>query len=210
MNILQELLKSQNGQVVGQLASQFGLDTKDASKALSNLIPAIAGGIRKTAKSPSGLESLIAKVEANQELRRAVDRPKVLAQPQATEAGNQILGDIFGSKEVSRTVAAQTAKSTGLDLGVLKKMLPLIAGLVMSSLDKQGKSTGGGLGDLLGGQTGQRVETKKQSGLGGLLGGLFGKKSRQSQASGGLESMLDFDGDGDIADDVLDLARKLF
>ena len=51
MNLLQEILSAQDGGVVGQLAQQFGIDAGDASKALSNLIPAIAGGIKKTAKT---------------------------------------------------------------------------------------------------------------------------------------------------------------
>ena len=215
MNILQELLSAQDGRIVGQLANQFGLDSKDASKALSNLIPAIAGGIKKTAQSQSGLEGLIAKVAANQEVRRAAESPELLGQPQATQAGNEILGDIFGSKDVSRTVADQTARSTGIDLGILKKMLPLVAGLVMSSLGKHGEASVGGLGDLLGGMSGKGTKPQSQGsaaggGLAGLLKGLFGKGRQPAQSGGGLESLLDFDGDGNIADDVMDLARKMF
>ena len=215
MNIIQEILKSQNGQIVGQLAKQFGLDSGDAVKAVSNLIPAIAGGVKKTAQSKNNLENLIAKVERNQELRNSLNNPGALEKPATTEAGNEILGDIFGSKDVSRTVAKQTAESTGLDLGILKKMLPLIAGLVMSSLNQRGESSTGGLGGLLGGLAGNTTQQTQTSGLGGLLSRLLGggrrkqKNSSRSQ-SGGLESFLDFDGDGNIADDVLNLARKLF
>jgi hypothetical protein len=209
MNLLQEILKAQGGNVVGQLASQFGLDPQDAAKALSNLIPAIAGGVKKAASSQSSLESLLGKVEANRDLRGAMENPSILGQPQATNDGNEILADIFGSKDVSRTVAGQTAKSTGIDLGILKKMLPLVAGLVMSSLNKRGQSSNGGLGGLLGSLAGA-AQPKRSGGLAGLLSGLLGGGRKQQSQSSGLESLLDFDGDGDIADDVLNLAKKLF
>lgn len=211
MNILQELIKSQGGDIVGQLANQFGVSTGDAEKALSNLVPAIAGGIKKTAGSQNGLESLLSKVKNNQDLRRSANNPNVLAQPEITQAGNEVLGDIFGSKDVSRTVADNTAQATGLDLGMLKKMLPLVAGLVMSQLNNKSEASSGGLGGLLGGLAGASQPSKSSGGLGSLLGGLFGGgQKKQAQQSSGLESLLDFDGDGNIADDVLDMARKLF
>jgi hypothetical protein len=213
MNILQEILSAQDGGVVGQLAQQFGIDANDASKALSNLIPAIAGGIKKTAQSPTGLESLISKLDSNKNVAQSIDLPSSLGGAGVSQTGNEILGDIFGSKDVSRTVAGQTAQSTGIDLGILKKMLPIVAGLVMSSLNKKGQTSGGGLGDLLGGLAGaSQAQPQKRGGLGGLLGSLFGGNKAQTQASpaSGLESLLDFDGDGNIADDVLDLAKKLF
>jgi len=209
VNILQESIKAQGGQVVGQLANQFGLNPADAVKALSNLIPAVAGGVKKAAQSSSGLESLISKVESNADIRQSLDVPDTLGSAQSTQAGNEILGDIFGSKDVSRTVANQTAKSTGLDLAILKKMLPLVAGLVMSSLSKRGQASGGGLGELLGGLAGS-AQPQRGGGLGGLLRGLLGGGRTQQRQSSGIESMLDFDGDGNIADDVLDLAKKLF
>lgn len=213
MNILQEILQAQDGSVVNQLAQQFGLDSRDAGKALSNLIPAIAGGIKKTSQSQAGLESLIAKLESNQNVANAIEQPSAIGNSDVAETGKQILGDIFGSKEVSRTVAGQTANSTGIDLGTLKSMLPVVAGLVMSSLNKKGQQAGGGLGDLLSSVGAATQATQRTGGgLGSLIGGIFGGKRRSApaQKSGGFESLLDFDGDGDISDDVLNLAKKLF
>ena len=54
---------------------------------------------------------------------------------------------------MSRNVAANAASSTGLDAGLIKKALPLLAGLAMGALSKKsnaGQSMGGGLTDLLG------------------------------------------------------------
>jgi hypothetical protein len=81
----------------------------------------------------------------------------------------------------------------------------------MSQLNNKSEASGGGLGDLLGGLAGATQATQSRGGLGGLLSGLLGGGKRQkAQQPNALESLLDFDGDGNIADDVLDMAKKLF
>ena len=68
--------------------------------------------------------------------------------------GNAILGHIFGSKDVSRGVAAHAAAETGIGDGILKQMLPMITAMVMGGLSKKvGADTSGdsgGIGDILG------------------------------------------------------------
>ena len=123
--------------------------------------------------------------------------------PQATEVnrGNDVLGQIFGSKDVSRTVAQNAASRTGLDPALLRKMLPIVAMMVAGYMAKQG---GGGTQAGLGGG----------GGLGGLLGGLLGGKasgqaSSGGAAAGGLGSLLDLNGDGNPLDDILGMAGKM-
>ena len=211
MNLIQEILSAQGGGVVNQLGQQFGLDNAQVEKALTNLIPAIAGGVKKTAQSPSSIDALLRKLQQNKELETAIQRPEVLANDTSQQAGNDILGEIFGSKDVSRTVASQTAQSTGIDLSALKKMLPLIAGLVMSSLNQKGQASSGGLGELLGGLAKTSAPAASNGGLGSLLGSLLGGRTKTAPAKKqGLESLLDFDGDGNISDEVIDLVKKLF
>src|SRR5690606_34969368 len=98
---------------------------------------------------------------------------------------------IFGSKDVSRTVAASAAEKSGLDPALLKKMLPVLAMMAAGYLAKQGggaRSGGGGLGGL----------------LGGLLGG-----GNARQSGGGLGALLDTNGNGNPLDDILGMAGKL-
>jgi hypothetical protein len=71
--------------------------------------------------------------------------------------GNNILGHLLGSKDASRNVAAQAADVTGIDASIIKKALPMIAGLAMGALSKNsnaGQSPGDSVGDLLGGLLG--------------------------------------------------------
>lgn len=215
MNILQEILRAQGGDVVKQLGQQVGLNQAQVEKALTSLIPALAGGIKKSAQSQSSIEALLRKLQENQDIGVAIERPDVLAKQESTRTGNEILGELFGSKDVSRTVAAHTAEKTGVDLTALKKMLPLIAGLVMSSLNQKSQASSGGLGDLLGSLAGGSSPAPSRGGLGGLLGTLLGgraqldDRAQPTQSKQGLESLLDFDGDGSVSDDMLDLVKKL-
>jgi len=67
--------------------------------------------------------------------------------------GNNILGHLLGSKDASRNLASQASASTGIDAGLIKKALPLLAGLAMGVVGKSQNSDGGqsgGLPDILG------------------------------------------------------------
>ena len=81
-------------------------------------------------------------------------------QPTPTRPGNDILGEIFGSKDVSRGVAEEVSGSTGISSDILKKMLPILAmavvGYIMSNKGQQGSAApaGGAGGGMLGGALG--------------------------------------------------------
>ena len=76
--------------------------------------------------------------------------------PTPTQQGNDILGNIFGSKDVSRGVAGEVAALTGIDENILKKMLPILAMAAAGYMAKnassggQGGAGGGALGGILG------------------------------------------------------------
>lgn len=80
-------------------------------------------------------------------------------QPTNVSLGSNVLGEIFGSKDVSRTVAQNAASKSGFDPSTLKKMLPMLAMLVAGYMAKQRgsaqPSAAGGLGGLLGSLNGQ-------------------------------------------------------
>ena len=123
-------------------------------------------------------------------------------EPTDVNRGNDVLGQIFGSKDVSRAVAQNAASRSGLDAGLLKKMLPMLAMLVAGYMARQGST----------GATAQ--EPSSGGGLGGLLGGLLGggrageRSAQPGPGAGGLASMLDMDGDGNPLDDILQMAGR--
>lgn len=200
-----------NNANIENLASQLGLSGEQARAGASALLPAILGGFKSNAQAnTSGLGGLL---DGLGQLGGTSLAEQVLA-PGATDPslGNTILGQIFGSKDVSRQVASHAAAQSGVSDSLLKKMLPLLAMLVAGYLSSRGggqaqeeSAGGGGLGGML------------QGGLGGLLGGLFGGGGQnEGQAAnqsgggpGGLASMLDMDGDGNPLDDILGMAGSL-
>ncbi|MEN8160375.1 MAG: DUF937 domain-containing protein [Myxococcota bacterium] len=173
-------------QILAELARGAGAGTTEARQGLEALLPAVSRALERNAGSSGGLESLIGALASGRH-DRYVDAPGSLADAGTRTDGNAILGHIFGSKDVSRNVAAHASQETGLDSDLLKRLLPLVASVAMGYLSKQSghgdslRRPSPSSGDLLG------------SVLGGLLGGGGGGSARET------ESPLD---------DILDLAKK--
>jgi hypothetical protein len=123
------------------MARELGVSETQAASGAEALIPAILGGFKKQAQSqPTGLEGLGGLLG---QLGGGGLLDDVLApQPTNVSRGNDVLGQIFGSKDVSRAVAQNAASQSGLDPSLLKKMLPMLAMLVAGFMAKQ---QGGGL-----------------------------------------------------------------
>ena len=119
-------------------------------------------------------------------------------QPTNVSRGNDVLGQIFGSKDVSRAVAQNAASQSGLDSTLLKKMLPMLAMLVAGYMAKQRGA-------------GNAARPSPAGGLGGLLGGqpAGAGSATPGAAAPGLASILDMNGDGNPLDDILRMAGKV-
>lgn len=102
-------------------------------------------------------------------------------EPTEVDKGNQILGQLFGSKDGSRAVAASAAAQSGVEPSLLKKMLPILAmvaaGYVMKQASQRQGGLGGALGGILGGQparSGEDSARNTQTGPSGILDDLIG------------------------------------
>lgn len=185
MNLLETILNAQNGAVVRQMASRFQLDEGQAKSAMGALIPALGRGLGNNASSSAGLDGLIGALTRGQH-SRYLDDPSALDRPEAVVEGNGILGHVFGSKDVSRQVASRAAEQSGVDSGILKQMLPMLASAAMGALSQKGfggAAAGGGANAL------------SSAGQGGGIGDL-------------LTSFLDADKDGSAIDDILGMASR--
>ena len=101
--------------------------------------PAFLSGLQSQIRSPNGLMNLGKALERGDH-QRYLRNPEILSDPDTTVDGNKILGHLFGSKDVSRKVAEQTAQQAGVESRAVKKSLPVIAGLIMGVLSKQSGS----------------------------------------------------------------------
>jgi hypothetical protein len=201
---------------IGQVAQQLGVNEQVAEAGAAALLPAILGGFKKTTQAqPGGLEGLGGLL--GQLGGGGLFDSVVSPEPTPVEKGNEVLGQIFGSKEVSRTVADHASGQTGIDPSLLKKMLPILAMLVAGYMAKQsGGAEGGGLGGLIGGMLGGGGQASGGGGLGGMLGNVLGGALGGGQQAapaagglGGLGSLLDMNGDGNPLDDIMGMAGKM-
>jgi hypothetical protein len=198
MNVA-DLLNQLGG--VGSVARELGISESQARSGAEALLPALLGGFKQQAQSqPAGLGGL---VEMLGRMGGGGLMDDVLgAQPTNIDRGNQVLGQIFGSKDVSRAVAQNAGGQTGLDPVVLKKMLPMLGMLVAGYMSKQGAP----------GALPAQPAAPQAGGLGGMLGTMLGGQGAApptGRSAGGLASMLDLDGDGNPLNDLVGMLGKL-
>lgn len=176
MNLNQIL--AQTG-AIDSIAKELGIDPQTARTGASVLLPAIvagmgrdtvgAGGGRAADTGLGGLGAILGGLGGGAGAGALLDLV-VGQQPTPVSQGNDILGQIFGTKDVSRGVADAAAGSSGIDSGLLRKMLPLLAMAVVGYLAKQG----GGQGAAPAQQA-----APAQPDLGGILGSIVGGMLRR-------------------------------
>jgi hypothetical protein len=179
MGILESLLGGNNQQLVRQLANTVGLDEASVNQVVNQLMPVISKSIQQNIGQSGAVSGLLNSLGQYQQY---VEQPERLAEPVAIDEGNAVLGEVFGSKDVSRQVASHVAEKTNVDSSLVKQLLPMAATIVMGSLSQK-VSVGNNL----------------QSG-----------EAASSDISAMLVSFLDSDNDGDISDDLINLAKKFF
>ncbi|WP_068077245.1 DUF937 domain-containing protein [Novosphingobium lentum] len=173
---LASILRDTGG--IAAIAGQLGITPQQAEAGAGALLPSLIHGFQlheqgaAPAGSPSGgggLADILASLGGGQ-LADNVVAPE----PTDTGKGDTILGHIFGSKDVSRSVAGEAAQQSGVDAATLRKMLPILAMLVGGYLSSRNSANGGGgglssiIGSVLGSMAGN------QAGGGGIGGGLLG------------------------------------
>jgi hypothetical protein len=162
MASLYEILdNAHDGEGFAALAQQFGLTGAQTEAAVNALLPAISMGLKQSTATVDGLGQLLGVMGQQQDLHEMYDDAETAVGAEGVAAGNDALSVIFGSPEVSRAVVDQAQKFSGVDSSILKKLLPVLAGVVLSGLMRRGSSaspaapaepspSGGTLGDILG------------------------------------------------------------
>jgi hypothetical protein len=161
-NLYDVLAEAEGGDAMARLGREFRLTPQQTEDAVTALLPAISRGLKRSTANPEGLGNLLAMMGQQQDLREMYDDPEIAFAQTGRAAGNDVLSTIFGSPDVSRAVADQAQQFSGVGSGTLKKMLPVLAGILISALmgGKSGKAAapqtppasgaGGNLGDILG------------------------------------------------------------
>lgn len=135
-----DMLEGVAGQAaMGQIAQRVGLQPAQLQAVVGTLAPVV-------------LSKLHAKKQQGELDGPAAAQSPPAGSDEAEDHGNSILGSIFGSKDVSRSVAQDTADQTGVSVDKVKQVLPQVASMAAAAMH-QGKlgGAGGALGDILSG-----------------------------------------------------------
>lgn len=207
MPLYDMMMNAQNGDAMQAMARQFGLNQSQMEQAMAALMPAFSTGLKRNASNPMDMSNFLAALASGNHARYFENMQNAFS-PQAMQEGNGILGHLFGSKEVSRAVAAQAEAATGIGQEIFKQMLPVLATSIMGGLFKQATGQASGqtqanatssanpIGDLIsemmrqgmgGGQPKPAPKASPMDNpLGQILEGMFGGGAqRQAPQSGG-------------------------
>ena len=179
MSALDDILGALPADAISQ---QVGASPADVRAAAAAVLPALLGGLQANASDPSGADSILEALGQHQDdlLSGGADLSAI-----NESDGQAITNHIFGDREedvVNRLGEVPAMGGSGMGGALVRKLLPILAPMVLSWLAKQvlgGAGGGGGLGG--GGAAPQRADTSPS--LPGSTGGAAG-------GPGSLDDML--------------------
>ena len=159
-NLYELVDEAHDGESLAELGREFQLTPQQTEAAVTALLPAISAGLKQSTATFDGLGNLLAMMGQQPHLQSLYDDPEAALGAQGAAAGNDVLSTIFGSPAVTQGVIDHAQQFSGVNSGILKKLLPVLAGIVISGLMRSGSkpaapqspapSGGGALGDILG------------------------------------------------------------
>ncbi len=137
MGLVDLLLKSGGGDLLGQIARKAGTDQNGAEELLKNLGSAMFGQVKGRVESRDIDSSALEELINDSRYAQMLDEPsKHYNDTNMRDRGNDLLGYITGSRQTSREIASQVSKNTGVSSSVIKSLLPMIAPMIIGSLSK--------------------------------------------------------------------------
>ncbi len=148
---------------VADIASKIGADQGEVNNAIKTLVPALVGGLAENVQSneidSSKLESAVAEQGASGLLDGGVNVDQV-----DEKQGDHLVATLFGGNDSNAVASALAGQGAGGG-DLIKKLLPILAPIVLAYIGKQltkgsapaqpqaqaqSAGGGGGLGDILG------------------------------------------------------------
>jgi hypothetical protein len=199
MNLVNQEL---SGPRLSQMSRQLGISEEQTREALPAALAALTGGLAQNAAHPQGAQQLANALNKDHDGGLLDSLDGFLGGMGGGSgmggmgggglgAGAAILGHVFGQRQ--QRVEGNLGRATGLNPQTVASLLAMLAPIVMAYLGRQQRQKQldpGGLAEVLG-QERQRIE-------------------QVPQARTGLGALLDRDGDGQIMDDLANLAGDLF
>ncbi len=184
---MQLLTSSLSGDTLGTLTKSLGTEEGATQKAIGLALPLLLGSLERNAAQAGGAQSLTQALARDHNGSILDDLASNLGRPEVRDDGMAILGHVLGGKQSN--AASSIGKATGMDSQQVMKLLALLAPVVLGALGKA-----------------QRKAGLDAQGVASVL-----TQNKQQAASGGagLAQLLDFDGDGDLTEEMVGLGATL-
>lgn len=168
-NFIKDLLDSRGSEVASKLSERTELTPEQSLEALSALSPVVLGSLKRQQEKvgASGIEELLARAGVTEDQADNLDDVFEKGLAGHSSQTRAVLGD-----EVQEQTATALSTKLGIGGALAKKLLPMLAPVILGMLIKKGSG--------------------KTSGGASRAGGL----------AGGIGGILDRDGDGSILDDI--------
>jgi hypothetical protein len=169
---------------VSEIANKIGADEGEVNNAIRTLVPALVGGVAENVQAnqidSSDLETAVHQQGASDLLDGGVNVDQV-----DEKQGDQYVAKIFGGNDSNAVASALAGQGAGGG-DLIKKLLPILAPIVLAYIGKQltkgsapaepaaQSSGGGGLGDVLGSILGGAGGGGGNNPLGSILGSVLG------------------------------------
>ena len=168
---------------LSQIAGQLGADETTTRQAVPAALGTLVGGLARNTARPQGANALFDALRRDHDGSVLKDLGGAIRGADAGP-GAGILRHVFGERE--RQVESSLGSASGLNAGQAAQLLKMLAPLVLGALGKA-----------------QRRGGFDSRGLAGMLGAERATAARRVPTGHGLGSLIDRDGDGQIADDLM-------
>ena len=190
-SVLDDLQSHLSPDTVNDISRRIGADPARTQAAIDGAVPMLLAAFGKEAADPSRRDGLHQAIQEDHD-GSVIDNLQAYLDGQVSGKaadGAGILDHVLGDRK--EPAAHALAGKSGLDLGSIMSLLPILAPIVMGMIGK--KQQGGGLSmdtitDILGGDT-QRAANQSPD-IGDLLGSVLGGGQGQSGSAGGLGDVL--------------------
>jgi hypothetical protein len=180
-----------------QIASTLGADEGEVDSAIKTLVPLLVGGLQQNAQDP-GSASNIEIAASSHAASGLLDGGVSVDQVDAAD-GSKAVAKIFGGNDTNQVASALAGGGAG-NGDLIKKLLPILAPIVLAYIgkqltkgggaaapaDTQAQGGSGGLGDILGSILGGSGGGGGNNPLGSILGSVLGG----GQGGGALGDIL--------------------
>jgi hypothetical protein len=186
-SVIQLLVSQLSGDAVGQISKQIGVDEAQAQQAVGMALPILIGALNRNTNTSDGAQALTSALERDHDGSILTDLSQALTQEETLEDGLAILGHVMGDRQGS--FVKSVSRATGLDEDQVAQLFALLAPVVL-----------GALGQM------QRKKNLDAQGVSSLL---EEERSTVEGTASGLVQLLDFDGDGDVSEEIIGLSSNL-